>query len=225
MQMALALAVGFSLPWGRRTATQHSLAFALVSLALALGMVAFSKAFFDTNPVNDQLPHLHVWNFALGWVFWAVLVQREPETRDRMALSLTLVGVAVLVFPVLELKSWVTRQFLFTLPILFFVWCPRITLPQSLAHPILLISQATLAIFFIHLPLIKAGQWALRTTFGKVPSVMGFVNFVFVMLGSILLWAALVALLRVWRQTEFKRGLVEYWRSPIGSWKGAMRAG
>jgi len=225
VQMALALALVFSIPWMRWTATHHSLAFALVSLALALGMAAFSKAHFDTIPINDKLPHLHLWNFALGWVFWAALVRREPQTRDRIALSLLLIAVAVLVFPVLELKSWVTRQYMFTLPILFFVWCPRITLPRTLAHPILLISQATLAIFFIHLPLVKAGQWALRTYFGKVPSVMGFVNFVFVMLGSILLWAAFVALARVWRQTDFKRYLVEIWHRHFGWRKGALRAG
>ena len=200
LQIMIVVVALFSVSELRVLANRRPVLFSGAALAVCAGLVTVSKLTFDTAALDDRLPHLHAWNFVLGWLFWAVLLAREPTARDRIALTCVSIALVILVFPILQLKNWEPRVFVFTVPLIFLIWSRELQLPRWIAHPVLLVSQATLMIFFLHLPVFRAVRSMLRAAFGDVPAALQFVPFAGALIGPVIIWAAVTAAVRVWRR-------------------------
>jgi hypothetical protein len=122
----------------------------------ATALLAVAQALVDTDHLADKLPHLHAWNFVLGWVLWAVLYARQATRRDGWSwasLCLPLMGI---MFLGLDVPGATARVWVAIPAVMLLIWAPSIRLPRALAHPVLLIGQSVLFIFFLHYPFLLA---------------------------------------------------------------------
>lgn len=168
----------------------------LLITVIALGIV--SKSLWDTLYLRDKLPHLLVWNVVLGWLFWAMLVNRTPTLYDRVLFTLISLAASYIMFVEIGLAEGGARIYWFCAALLLIVWGQSIRLPNFLAHILVLISQATLYIFLLHYPFVivleKVGD-----ALGNTRSVwFDFVKFSSAVAGPVLIWAFITALSRTW---------------------------
>jgi fucose 4-O-acetylase-like acetyltransferase len=154
--------------------------------ATALLAVA-SQALVDTDHLADKLPHLHAWNFVLGWVLWAVLYARQATRRDRLVLGLVCVPLMGIMFLGLDVPGATARVWVAIPAVMLLIWAPSIRLPRALAHPVLLIGQSVLFIFFLHYPFLLA----VRNLAGEQldPGPLGALQLTAGMIGPVVLWA------------------------------------
>jgi hypothetical protein len=182
----------------------------LGGLVLLAGGVQF---LVNTDHLADKLPHLHAWNFVLGWVLWAVLYAQGPTGRERVTLSLLCLPLLIFMFlglgvPGAEARVWVAIP-----AILVLIWMPSIRLPQALAHPMLLVAQSVLYIFFLHYPFILA----VRNLFAAQldPAMLGAAKFAAGLVGPVLIWAIATAAQRTFAHARMTRsGRTRVARSP-----------
>lgn len=170
---------------------QDPVRWTLAWLAAAVLVAALSKALFDTDPLADKLPQLHTWNFVLGWVFWAVLYARRPGTSDRVALTVLVLALMPFVFLGLGVEGGAARVWVAIPAALLLIWAPVLRLPRPLAHPLLLIAQAVLFIFFLHYPFLLA----VRELLGDhlPPMALDALKVAAGLIGPVLVWAAVTA--------------------------------
>lgn len=163
----------------------------LAWLAAAVLVATLSKIFVDTDPLADKLPQLHAWNFVFGWVFWAVLYARKASRGDRIALTLLVLALMPFVFVGLGVEGGAARVAVAIPATLLLIWWPTRRLPRPLAHPILLIAQAVLFIFFLHYPFLLA----VRELLGDhlPPMALGGAKLAAGLIGPVLVWAAVTA--------------------------------
>jgi hypothetical protein len=175
----------------------------LIALALTVSLATVAQAMFNTDALKDKLPHLHAWNFILGWVFWAVLMNRKPTTWDRIAMTVLCVPLLTFMFLALDVPAAMSRVRLVILPVLLLIWVPTVRLPRAVAQPVLLISQATLFLFFLHYPFLLT----VRNLFeGNVnDDFLGVMKFAVALLGPILIWAVLTAARRTLQEAKSRR--------------------
>ena len=158
----------------------------------------------DTDHLADKLPHLHAWNFVLGWLFWAVLHARDASGVDRAVLTVCCVPLMLVMFlglgvPGAEMRVWVAIP-----ATVLLIWIPVLRLPRPLAQPVLLIGQAVLFIFFLHYPFLLA----VRTLLGGhlQPLALQGLQFAAGMAGPVLLWAVVTAAQRTLAHARMRRG-------------------
>lgn len=143
VQMGLMLLGFFALP-GVATGflRRPLLGSALVWLAGLLIRMILPR-YVDTAPLLHHLPHLFLWNFALGWVVFFLLAQRSLATQ--FAAVVAVLVSAYLVWTPGRLQFWALA-----VAGLALIWSLRVRLPGALTHVFGLISQATFAIFLLH---------------------------------------------------------------------------
>lgn len=174
-----------------------------VALILTVVLATMAQIFFDTDALKDKLPHLHAWNFILGWLFWAVLINRTPTRGDRVWLTALTVPLLLFMFLALDVPAADARVYVAVLPIVFLIWQPQVHLPFVIFHPILLISQATLFLFFLHYPFLLAVR---NTLENRVSSdLLGVLKFAVAMIGPILIWAIVTAAQHTLREARARR--------------------
>ncbi len=199
LQMFLALAVLFYVldltPKLQRRPVVVTMA--LLIAAMVLGIV--SKLLWDTTYLDDKLPQLQMWNVIVGWLFWAVLVNRTATARDRILFVLMSVVSSYVMFVEIGLVEGVARFCWFSATLVVIVWVPqKILLPGLLAHVVALISQASLYIFLLHRAILLA--------FDKIGAVLGgagavwfnSIRFLIAVGAPLLIWAFATAVSRTW---------------------------
>ncbi len=127
----------------------------LVALAVSVVIAVVAKVSFDTSPLKDRLPHLYVWNFVLGWLFWAVLINGTPQLSSRLSLTLLTFGVLATLLIGMGYPFGALRVAMIAVPILILIWVSTVRVPFLVAHVTRLIAMSTLSIFFLHYPFMS----------------------------------------------------------------------
>jgi peptidoglycan/LPS O-acetylase OafA/YrhL len=192
VQMMLAFALVFSVPWVRTQLREHPLAFVVVAyLGAVIVRYALPEFVWDTAPLKHKLPHLFLWNFAMGWVIYFCLEQRRM-TGSRLAVLLGLACVLLGAY-----VAWDPRTSDFwalSLAGAMVILVPHVPLPVVLHRALLLISQATFVIFLVHREVLAV----LIATF-EGSQFRPLFLFVGAMAGSFLAWMALESAVRAYR--------------------------
>jgi hypothetical protein len=176
-------------------------------LAGAVALAVAAQFAVDTDHLADKLPHLHAWNFVLGWLFWAVLHTREASGTDRALLTACCVPLMLVMFlglgvPGAEARVWVAIP-----ATVLLIWAPMLRLPRPLAQPVLLIGQAVLFIFFLHYPFLLAIRNLLAEHLQ--PLALQSLQFAAGIAGPVLLWAVVTAAQRTLAHARMRRGETE----------------
>jgi hypothetical protein len=191
LQILVALCVLLPLSGALQRVREAPVTVAARWLAGAVVIAAIAQALVDTDHLADKLPHLHAWNFVLGWLFWAFLYAREPGDRDRLALTALCLPLMLLMFVGLDAPGGVSRAWVAIPAVLLLIWAPRLRLPRWAAHPLLLVGQSVLFIFFLHYPFILA----LRDLAGDVvpEAALDVLQFTVGLVGPVIVWAFVTA--------------------------------
>lgn len=207
LQMLLGIVAILALPGMLQRLRRAPVAGAAGWLAGALALAVAAQVAVDTDHLADKLPHLHAWNFVLGWLFWAVLHARDASGVDRAVLTVCCVPLMLVMFlglgvPGAEMRVWVAIP-----ATVLLIWIPVLRLPRPLAQPVLLIGQAVLFIFFLHYPFLLA----VRTLLGGhlQPLALQGLQFAAGMAGPVLLWAVVTAAQRTLAHARMRRGKTE----------------
>ena len=207
LQMLLGIVALLALPGMLQRLRHAPVAGAVAWLAGAVALAAAAQIAVDTDHIADKLPHLHAWNFVLGWLFWAVLCAREASSADRALLTACCVPLMLVMFlglgvPGAEARVWVAIP-----ATVLLIWAPVLHLPRLLAHPVLLIGQAVLFIFFLHYPFLLA----VRNLLGEhlQPLALQSLQFAAGLAGPVLLWAVVTAAQRTWAHARMRPGRTE----------------
>lgn len=172
----------------------------MVALVLTVALATVAKLLFDTDELKDKLPHLHAWNFVLGWVFWAVLKVEPPTTAHRVGLTALTLPLMAFMFVGLAYPDGAMRLATATLPVLLLIWTTKLVLPRVLSQAALLVSQATLYIFFLHYPFLIAFDRVFSKRIPEVP--LDLLQLLAGLIGPIVIWAMVVASQRTYRKMQ-----------------------
>jgi len=188
---------------------------ASVALLLSMGICLGSYAVWDTDHLHDKLPHLLVWNFVLGWLYWAMAIKGERSIHTKLAFTVVLVGCEALVFLLAGANQGEARFFWMSGFSMVLIWTDHVRLPALLARFCSLIGQATLFVFFLHYyffwivirlgRLLGHAQSEIHPLLLMIPGVVG----------PVLVWAAFRAIRCAWVRTRPQ--------SPAGSGAGALQ--
>ena len=191
LQIVVVLCVLLPLSGALQRVREAPVTHAVRWLAATVAVAVVAQVLVDTDHLADKLPHLHAWNFVLGWLFWAVLYAREPGDRDRVALTALCVPLMLLMFVGLDAPGGGSRAWVAIPAVLLLIWAPRLRLPRRAAHPLLLICQSVLFIFFLHYPFILA----LRDLAGDVvpETALDVMQFAAGIVGPVIVWAFVTA--------------------------------
>lgn len=160
-------------------------------LTFAVGVACLAQALIDTDLFADKLPHLHAWNFVLGWVFWAVLYSRQTNAAERAILTAFCFPLLLLMFLGLDVPGAEARVWVAIPAVIALIWVPYLPMPHGLAHVTLTIAQAVLFIFFLHYPFILTVREVLG---GALPqAAIDGLQFVAGVLGPVLVWVLYTA--------------------------------
>lgn len=175
----------------------------LACMLLWLGAVALaggSKLVWDSQPLGDWVFHLHVWNFLLGWLYWALFIANTPTLTHRLFFIIAGLLAGVVLMGVLGINSVAhgTRLYVFSGAVVFLGLVDKLVLPRMLAHLIFLISQSTLYIFFLHWSWFKLSRLILSLFDDPPGLVVAVTNFTVALVGCIALWALVTATSRSW---------------------------
>ena len=178
------------------------LAAASVALLMSMCICLGSYAVWDTDYLHDKLPHLLVWNFVLGWLYWAMAIRGERALHIKLAFTLILVGCEALVFLLAGANNGEARFLWMSVFAMILVWTDHVRLPSVLARICSLIGQSTLFVFFLHYyffwiviriaRLMGYAQSEIHPLLLLVPGVVG----------PVLVWAAFHAVRRAWVKTQ-----------------------
>lgn len=195
-QLMIALAVVFWVfdltPYLKKAPVRATMIAFVISLLLAVT----SYELWDTAYLQDKLPHLLAWNFVFGWVYWAFAVRHQKSPKTRLILSAILLAAEILIFKLCGALYGDARFISLTVLGLLLIWVDSISLPNLLARPVLLISQATFYIFLFH----YYAFWATWRA-GKLVGLGDLMNLPLVRLSvgtvlPVLLWIFVIALHR-----------------------------
>jgi hypothetical protein len=203
LQILAGLAVLLSLPGALSRMRAGPVPWSALWLAGAVLVAVAAQAMVDTDHLADKLPHLHAWNFILGWVLWALLYARTPDLRARVALSLLCLPLMVFMFLGLGVPGAEARVWIAIPATLLLIWTRSIRLPRALAHPVLLVGQSVLFIFFLHYPFILA----VRNLAGAHldPVSLDALQLAAGLIGPVLLWAVCTAAQRTLAHARMTR--------------------
>jgi hypothetical protein len=204
LQMLVALIALLSLPGMLGRIRAMPVAATLAWLVAAVASAAAAQMLFDTDHLADRLPHLHAWNFVLGWLIWAVLHAREAGAGDRLLLTLLCLPLMLFMFLGLDVPGAEARVWIALPGTALLIWMPTLRLPRVVAHPFLLIAQAVLFIFFLHYPFLLG----VRNLAGNsLPQLaLEWLQLVTGLLGPVLLWAAVTAGRRTLAHARSRQG-------------------
>jgi hypothetical protein len=161
----------------------------LRSSAVLFGVGLAARALFpsvwDTSATCHHLPHLFLWNFALGWVVYYALA--SDVGRWKVAAFLAALAAGFIAF-----DGAASAQF-WTIGIASasVLWIERVRLPVVAARAVTLVSQATFAVFLLHREFIY-----LYPRLPWRPWHGGVARWLVAMVGSVAVWVALTA---TWR--------------------------
>ena len=172
---------GFAETWKRPLMTS--------SVLFAIGVALVTL--FPRPDLHNRLPWLYLWAFSLGiMVYFGMRSDVQgPQRWIRPALLLCALVATYAAEGAKMPLYWMT------IGLGLFVYVEKLPLPYWPAHLLKMMSQATLAIFFFHWPLIVLG----RSLFDRAPVP----SFLFSLFGSLLIWAIGKAAVRAW-QSERK---------------------
>ncbi len=207
LQMLLILAVlflAFDLsPKMERRPVSTAFAFVLGSVVAAL----VAKHVWNPLDLKGHLPHLHLWNFVLGWLYWALFLHKGPCKRSRLTFFMVSIFSAYwMIGPGAQFGGGV-RFYVFSAAITFLTVSPKLSLPHSLAQIVYLIGQASLYLFFLHWALFRVAGVGLSAFQPVSFGVESSVEFCVAMTGGVLSWVFVTAASRTWIKDRFARGL------------------
>ena len=196
LQMILALTL-LTIPLRFHTLLRKApLATITLLFAAALALNLISRLNWSTLHLNDNLPHLLLWNFVLGWLLWALFKNGRTLTA-RLCATLALALGVTIAFGIGPAHYPATRILaMLTLGVIL-IWIPTIPLPRLAAHLLGLLSQATLIIFLFHRLFLYATV-EVTSAFALHPShpLAQLTRFAAGLLGPLLLWALGTAFMR-----------------------------
>lgn len=177
-------------------------------LATALFLVAgvaaglVGKQVWNPPHLWGHLPYIHVWTFLLGWLYWALFVDRAPDRAGRALFGALALASGILMLGPEAMDGRPMRLCVYGAAVLFLALSPQLRLPASLVHVVYLVSQSTLYLFFLHWTFFKIATLGLMV-FDTVPGTLeSSVKFNIAMAGSILTWAFVTAVGRSWAKRK-----------------------
>jgi hypothetical protein len=198
-QLLIAMALMFYVTGIGERIARRPLAWVSGLYALTASMAFISYLTWDTAYLADKLPHLVAWNFAFGWLIWAVR-DRMPGPAGRITLTIVLAASVALLFVTVDADNGASRAMVLPLIVLPVIWFDRIALPPLLARMTIVAGQATLFIFLFHYYAFWA-VWRVGRLVGlEAESQNPLLRMVVGLLGPVLLWALWTAMLRVYRR-------------------------
>jgi hypothetical protein len=193
VQMLLGLGIVFFLfdltPTMARRPILASSLFLFVSLLLA-------------TTASPRLPHLHLWNFVLGWFLWSMVDRGSASPRMRWAACGVALAAGYFVFFRIEEANALSRLLWLAVATLIMVWVPAVNLPPVGRHVVLLVNYATLQIFLLHqyvFVITRNINDRLRPERGLG---LAMIDFALGIVVPVLLWTAGSATLRAWRRRK-----------------------
>lgn len=154
---------------------------------------------WNTEYLRNQLPQLLIWNFVIGWVFWAFLENENELSPVYRKTILTLVS-CVVYFVILYFGAHngegLTRFVVLTISTVTLIWFKEIPVPSVLYRFLIIVSQGILFIFVFHRGFYYV-VWKLSNSAGIEPSTIPpILTFLFGVFGSIAIWVFIEALKR-----------------------------
>jgi hypothetical protein len=139
---------------------------ALTTGLIVLACVAMDivgKLTWDTNGSGDRVPYLYGWIFTFGWLYWALLINREPTVLSKLALSLaTLGGSGLLYWNGVVLGSEIgSRSVYFLAAALTLIWMRPFAAPSWISTAFVIVGQANLSIFLFHITFMRLADLVL----------------------------------------------------------------
>lgn len=137
----------FAIPPLARLVLRNPLWSSLGIFCVAVGV----RYFFPVDALWNQLPHLFVWNFVVGWVVYFAL---ETPTIQRKSLARLLALACVVIGGFVGWPSEKANPYVLAFMGFMFIYIRQFTVPKFLGRPINLVSQATFTIFLLHLAIL-----------------------------------------------------------------------
>jgi len=212
-QMLIALALLFFVTDMGARITRRPLFWTSLLYVISVAVALYSYMIWDWTRYADKLPHLIAWNFVFGWLIWGTR-NAQLGRAGKILLSCALVATAVVVFLPLQADNGMTRAIVMPILVLPLIWFDRIKMPEVLARFVIIISQATLFIFFLHYfvfwALVKIGILTALDSEMQQPLL----RLIAGVGGSCLIWAIWRSGLRVFRNKyriwPLKRNIVRF---------------
>lgn len=159
---------------------------ALVLISLMLFIISTSN--YDSSHLYNRLPHLMLWNFVLGWSFWALLNTRD--VKSKIYASLLLFCCVYIVYGRGNAQD--NHLEIFLSLTLTFIWLKNVYLPHFFVTILNLISSATLYIFLLHLSFFQIYNYFIpEFTLNYKIEVLS--KFTFSVFGCVLVWLLITA--------------------------------
>lgn len=135
-----------------------------------------------------DLPQGSAWNFILGWLVF-FLTQTSAEQASvvrRIAATACVVVSAYLCLDPVALPFW-----WLSIASEIMIWTPTVRLPEILGRPPSIVSQATFAVFLLHVTMFKV--------FTRLAPEAPWIKAVFAIAASVAVWIVIVAAIRAYR--------------------------
>jgi len=120
----------------------------LLALSLAIFLV------MRESPIGwlrrPHLPWMLMWNFFLGWALFNLTKKDNDLRRKRILASVVCVAAVALTLHFSQTRSWVTCG-----GGLLLIWLPSFRFPKPVTRLAMILSQAALTIFILHMSVIK----------------------------------------------------------------------
>jgi hypothetical protein len=191
VQMMAFLAIAMSLKPVRRAFAANPVATSVSAFALFAAIRVIAPTLWDTTHLRNQLPHLFLWNFALGWVVYFCVSRADAHPRLRLLALACLIAGMFAGWPPYRSDFWVLLA-----GGAFLIFVRRVVLPGAVRQGAILLSEATFAIFLIHKIWISVAKAVHAPASAEWPWVV----FVFALGGSLACWFAMTALYRAFRR-------------------------
>lgn len=180
----------------------------LLAIALLINVV-------DARPHPWQrLPHLYLWNFALGWALWALLAEPTRLNKIRASILVIVVAGVVFILPQEQFPILIYRFCVFAGLALAFIWVTQFRLPSLPAACINMVARATFWIFLFHLSFMKLYNFLWQDPNVEIIDLV--LRFSFSLTMPVVLWLVYTASSRAYNQykTLSKRPSLAYRKLP-----------
>jgi len=182
---------------------QSNPVFAAISfLGASVGVGLIGKQVWNPPHLWGHLPYLHIWTFLVGWLYWALFVNKTQDRAGQVLFGgLALLGGILMLGPD-AIDGRPIRLCVYSATVLFLAVSPQLRLPAVVVHLVYLVSQSTLYLFFLHWTFFKIAALGL-VVFGTLPDTLDIsINFIVAMVGGVTTWALVTAVSRGWAQRK-----------------------
>jgi hypothetical protein len=146
----LLLAAVFSLPRMAEIWRRRPVAASLGIVALSVLVRLLQSLLWRAGVLDGSSPHIMLWNLTAGMMLFAAFSRRERPRLVRLSAALVVALLCWATWGPLHIRTWSTL-----LATALLLSTTRLTMPFVLARSFLILSQASLFVFLLHMPAIR----------------------------------------------------------------------